>query len=115
MNYKVYNTDTSNWMTYHRDGNGHYSVVHEGLPRVAELYRSKYREVEYGEDKYLYDTIVRPDSTYRPWYCPRNWEYDFTEIETKTTKTRRDIYRRGNRMLVRKQRPVRTLKTEIYF
>jgi hypothetical protein len=38
MNYRVYNTDTSNWMTYRKDYDGHYSVVHEGLPSSAGYY-----------------------------------------------------------------------------
>jgi len=37
MNYKVYNTDTNYWMTYRRDYDGHYSVVHEGLPSTVEF------------------------------------------------------------------------------
>jgi hypothetical protein len=51
MNYKVYNTDTNNWMTYRKDGNGRYEVVREGLPRIKGAYYTyvgeNYDEAEY--------------------------------------------------------------------
>lgn len=56
MDYKVYNTDTNYWMTYRKDYDGHYSVVHEGLPRVISgYYWENYPTIKYCE----------------PCYCPR--------------------------------------------
>ena len=115
MNYKVKNNDTGNWMTYRKDNCGHYSVVREGLPRISGV--SLYSYPEYIN---RYETVIRRDRSYKPdlevfdvWNrC--DMDYKFTEIETKTTKTRRDVYGNKYRQYVHKGRPISTLKTELY-
>lgn len=112
MNYKVYNTDASNWCTYRRDSTGHYDLIREGLPTYI-------KEFEVGEPVYRYETKIKRSRDFNPW-CKIRWfgdkyDYLFTEIETKTTKTRRDVFSnyRG-RQIVRKCRPESTYRTEIY-
>jgi len=94
--------DTCNWMTYRRDCDGHYSVVHEGLPVCR------------------YETNIKRCKSYKPTYeCYDAWnrcdmDYLFTEVETKTTKTVRDVFGNRYRQFVRKHRPVNTYRTDIY-
>ena len=96
MNYKVYNTDTCNWMTYRRDCDGHYSVVHEGLPRISG---------------YCYDEAS--SDCYIP-YCRPYPRWLYTEVRTKTRKVRTDVFDNGRRLIYRRYRPTYTYRTEIY-
>jgi hypothetical protein len=108
MNYKVYNQAAGNWVTYRRDSNGNYSEVHKGLPSYND------------EPRCIYETEIRRDRRFKPVYDVYDtWnsepmEYQFTEVETKTTKTYRDIFRNKYRQVVLKHRPVNTYRTELY-
>jgi hypothetical protein len=108
-------------MTYHRDNSGNYSVVNEGLPVIAGVRL-------YDEGRYLCDcppiyrreAVIKRDLRFKPEFeVYDRWnkcdmDYLFTEVETKTTKTRRDVFGNAYRQLVRKHRPVSTLRTELY-
>jgi hypothetical protein len=68
MNYKVYNTDTARWMTYRKDGNGHYDVVHEGLPTATRtlFYECHKDNSRFYAKDYGYEPIVKDYYYERP-------------------------------------------------
>jgi len=120
MNYRVYNRDGGRWCTYRRDSTGHYDLVHEGLPYSSGYRRGRVvREIEVGEPTYRYETEIKRSDILNPWCdirdCGRRYRYLFTELETKSIKTRRDVFSDYNgRQIVRKCRPEKIYKTEIF-
>jgi hypothetical protein len=107
MNIKVYNRAEGGWMTYHRDNNGHYSEVHSGLPTSCE--RRFYDEPEYRFEKEL-----RFKDSFIPGYYYGDLDYVYSAVDTKTTRTHRDVFSNGRRLITRKYRPVSTYNTRVF-